>query len=255
MDHEALLPPKLLKAESHDPERVIRILDSYVTDRRRERIRTVLDARLDSVTVVFDDPYDPHNGAAVIRSSEAFGCRAIHIVEREKAFLAASSVTRGAEKWIDVYRHRSAPSDAGGTALGGPPKGLGGTASGAPSLQSGAERCIRSLTERGFALVGTHPEGELLAADLARFERVALVLGNEHAGIRPDLSAACTHFVRVPMRGFVESLNVSVTAAILLASATAGRKGDLSPADYRRLYARGLWMSVPNAEQILDATP
>ena len=60
--------------------------------------------------------------------------------------------------------------------------------------------------------------------------------------------------VRVPMRGFVESLNVSVTAAILLHAATQGRKGDLDAAAQRRLYARGLYLSVPHADEVLVAS-
>jgi tRNA (guanosine-2'-O-)-methyltransferase len=78
-------------------------------------------------------------------------------------------------------------------------------------------------------------------------------LGNEHDGISGELASACTRHVRVPMRGFVESLNVSVSAAILLASATAGRAGDLPEADQRRLYARGLYLSVGRADDVLAA--
>jgi tRNA (guanosine-2'-O-)-methyltransferase len=83
--------------------------------------------------------------------------------------------------------------------------------------------------------------------------RVALVLGNEREGVREEVSRACTGRVRVPMRGFVESLNVSVTAAILLQGATHGRPGDLDEPARRRLYARGLYLSVPHAEDVLGA--
>jgi tRNA (guanosine-2'-O-)-methyltransferase len=81
--------------------------------------------------------------------------------------------------------------------------------------------------------------------------RLGLVLGNEREGIHEDLAAACSARVRVPMRGFVESLNVSVTAAILLHAATRGRQGDLDPGTLMRLYARGLYLSVPRASDIL----
>lgn len=103
-------------------------------------------------------------------------------------------------------------------------------------------------------LVGAHPEGELTPEDLAALPRVAVVLGNEREGIRPAIAEACAHRVRVPMRGFVESLNVSVTAAILLHAATRGRAGDLEEADRLRLYARGLYLSVPRAEELIAAS-
>ena len=83
--------------------------------------------------------------------------------------------------------------------------------------------------------------------------RLAVVMGNEHDGICEELLSACDGRVRVPMRGFVESLNVSVTAAILLAYATGGRAGDVPARQLRQMYARGLLLSVPRALDILAA--
>jgi tRNA (guanosine-2'-O-)-methyltransferase len=100
-------------------------------------------------------------------------------------------------------------------------------------------------------LVATHPIGELVPEELASMPRVALVLGNEREGIRSELARACAHRVRVPMRGFVESLNVSVTAAIVLHAVTRNRPGDLDSVMKRRLYARGLYLSLEHAEEIL----
>lgn len=221
VDADALLPARIARAERHDPERVIRVLEPLVFDRRRERLLAVIDSRLASVTVLFDAPHDPFNGAAVVRSCEAFGVQTVHVVERTECFLAASSVARGAQKWVDVVRHRS------------------------------SREAIDTLRASGMALVGAHPAGELLPEDLAQIPRLALVLGNERDGITAELEAACTHRVRVPMRGFVDSLNVSVTAAILLDRAVRARKGDLSERERRRLYARGLYFSVQKAESIL----
>lgn len=216
-----LLPARIARAEAHDPERAIQRLEPLVLERRRERLRSVIDARLASVQVVFDAPHDPHNGAAVVRSCEAFGVQSIHVIERKEPFLLASTVARGSEKWVDLRRWER------------------------------AEDAIRSLRSGGFELVGAHAEGELMPEDLASIGRLALVLGNERDGIGADLLGACSRRVRVPMRGFVESLNVSVSAAILLAAATRGRAGDLPEADRRRLYARGLYFSVSRADDVL----
>lgn len=216
-----LLPPRIARAEAHDPEHVVERLEPLVLARRRERLRAIIDARLASVQVVFDSPHDPHNGAAVLRSCEAFGVQRVHVVERAKAFAIASAVTRGSERWVDLCRWKR------------------------------AEDVIAALRAGGYELVGAHPQGELEPRDLAAIPRLALVLGNERDGIGPELAAACARQVRVPMRGFVESLNVSVSAAILLAAATEGRPGDLPEADRRRLYARGLYFSVARAEDVL----
>jgi len=104
------------------------------------------------------------------------------------------------------------------------------------------------------SLVAADPNGDLQPSDLASIPRMAIVLGNEREGIRPEISRACAARVRVPMRGFVESLNLSVTAAILLSAATDGRPGDLAPDARERLYARGLILSVPRADDVLACT-
>jgi tRNA (guanosine-2'-O-)-methyltransferase len=110
---------------------------------------------------------------------------------------------------------------------------------------------VAALAASGHELVATHPEGDLLPHDLPSIGRLALVLGNERTGIAAHLRAACRHSVRIPMRGFAESLNVSVTAAILLQHATRDRPGDLSGPEKELLYARALVLTVPHAPEIL----
>ena len=216
-----LIPSRIANAERHAPARAIALLEPLVLDRRRERLKSVIASRLASVEVLFDAPHDPHNGAAVVRSCEAFGVQRVNVVERLERFLLAPSVSKGSEKWIDLHRW--------------------------PDVTSAVE----ALRVKGFDLVAAHAEGDLVPEDLAKIPKLALVLGNERDGIADELARACTRRVRVPMRGFVESLNVSVTAAILLAAATKGRAGDLDESDRRRLYARGLYFSLDRAEDVL----
>jgi tRNA (guanosine-2'-O-)-methyltransferase len=218
---EVILSGTIRRADAHDPARIVERLEPLVLPARRERLRSVIDSRLASVTVVLDAPHDPHNGAAIVRSCEAFGVATLHVVEAREAFLVAASVARSAEKWVDVRCYKR------------------------------AEAAIDVALRAGMVLVAARADGELLPADLASMPRVAIVLGNERDGISGPLVAACTRSVRVPMRGFVESLNVSVTAAILLAAATAGRQGDLDAESRQRLYARGLYFSVQRAEEVL----
>jgi tRNA (guanosine-2'-O-)-methyltransferase len=220
---DVLMSQTVKRADSHDPAKVLELLEPLVLPVRRARLKAVIEQRLTSVTVVFDAPHDPHNGAAVLRSCEAFGVTTLHVVEAREAFLVAASVARSAEKWVDVVRYKS------------------------------SQAAIGRVRSEGMDLVAARADGELLPSDLAYLPRVALVLGNERDGISDPLIAACSRSVRVPMRGFVESLNVSVTAAILLAAATANRPGDLDTGSRRRLYARGLYFSVPHAEDVLRA--
>lgn len=202
---------------------VVRLLEPLVVDARRERLLAVIGDRIGSVTVLMDAPHDPHNGAAVLRSCDAFGVPVVHVVPRREAFLVAGSVAKGTERWVDVVEHPN------------------------------AESAIAALESAGYELVATHPKGELEPEDLRALPRVCLVLGNEHEGISEALSRATRRSVKIPMRGFVESLNVSVSAAILLRAATLNRTGDL-PAEARELaYARALFHSVGRASEILQA--
>lgn len=217
-----LLPTLIQRVERHDAERVVALLEPLVLERRRERLKETIGRRLGSVQVVFDAPHDPHNGAAVVRSCEAFGVQYVNVVERKERFLLAPSVARGSEKWIDLRIWKSS-----------------------------ADAVERMRDVDGLELVAAHPEGELAPEDLASIPKLGIVLGNERDGIAEDLLSACTRRVRVPMRGFVESLNVSVSAAILLSAATRGRAGDLTRAEFMRIYARGLYFTVERADEVL----
>lgn len=207
-----------------DQEAIVRELDPFLTNERRARFESVFSQRLDSVSVLMDAPYDPHNGAAVLRSCDAFGVQRLHVVERGGlGFLAARQVARGSEQWVHVCTY---PDSKG---------------------------ALDTLAASGHELVATHPMGELLPEDLKHIPKVCLVLGNERDGIHQELSSACKRSVRVPMRGFVESLNVSVTAAILVQHATAGRAGDLSDAERLFLKARAMVLTIDHAAEILLA--
>jgi tRNA (guanosine-2'-O-)-methyltransferase len=207
-----------------DHAAIVRALEPFATPERKERLDAVFSSRLDAVTVLMDAPYDPHNGAAVLRSCDAFGVQRLHVVERGTVeFLAARQVARGSEQWVDVHTYKT--SDA----------------------------ATSTLAASGHELIATHPQGELVPEDLRHIPRVCLVLGNERDGIHQELLAACKRSVRIPMRGFAESLNVSVTAAILLQRATDGRPGDLSPEERRFLHARALVLTMSHAPEILAA--
>lgn len=219
-----LMGPQVPWPEPWTPERVIERLEPFSTPERIQRVRRVIENRIGSVTVVLDAPHDPHNGAAVIRSAEAFGIPEVHVVARAESFRVGRTVAKGAQRWVDVLVHAT------------------------------PEEAIQKLRARNFTLVAAHPQGELELLDLLRLRRCALILGNEHDGVCEELERGCEKRVRIPMRGFVESLNVSVAAGVLLAAATNGRAGDLGAEERLLLYAKALFRSVPRATDILAAS-
>ena len=175
---------------------------SLLTDQRKARIDAVIAARLESVTVVLDRLLDPHNTAAVLRTSEGLGLLRAHVVPHEEGDATAHRrVTQDADKWLDLERH-----------------------------QSGAAAAL-ALTQRGFTVYAGHlDERALLYTALPADRPIALLFGNEHQGPSPETVAACAGTFRIPMAGFTQSFNVSVAAAIALSERTRARRAFLGAA-------------------------
>ena len=210
-----------LQRRGWSTEGLISALEPLVVEQRRARLWELVAGRTDNVTVAMDAPHDPHNGAAVMRTCDAFGVQQIHVVEAIEPFLLARKVSLGTERWIDVHRHAT------------------------------YESAITRLQNSGFTLIAACMDGELVPEDLADRDHFALVMGNERDGVSSAFLEAATKRVRIPMRGFVESLNLSVSTAILLHAALAHRQGDLSESRRREVYARGLVRSVVRVREVL----
>ncbi len=204
-------------------EEVIQLLEPMTKGERRKRFQAVLEQRKKSVSVVLDNPHDPHNGSAIMRSCDAFGVTQVHVLTQQEPFLASRVVAKGSQRWLDVIEHQT------------------------------PDALADHLKKQGYQLYVTHPDGEADLEKIKNIPQVAFIMGNERDGVSQALASAADGRVRIDMCGFVESLNVSVSAAILLQAATQNRKGDLNETEKQRLYARWLVNSVPRAEEILRA--
>lgn len=201
----------------------MRVLAPLVTPLRLARMDAVLARRTRSLAPVLEDLADPHNGAAVMRSADAFGCQEVHVIEGRHRFAVSDRVTRGTHRWLDLVRHESAAA------------------------------CVDHLHGRGFRVFVAAMDGDVAPEDLQREPRAAIVMGNEHKGASSEMRALVDGVYRIPMEGFVESLNVSVASAITLYVASRGRHGDLDEAARDEIRARWLLASVRDAEAIVRA--
>lgn len=192
--------------------------ESLLLPARRARIEEVVRARTRSLVCVLEDVHDPHNVAAVVRSSECFGLQELHVVEGATSrYSPASEVTQGSEKWVEIRRHKD------------------------------VTLAIRELQGRGYTVLASRldPSAKPLH-ELPPDGKLALIFGNEHAGVSPAAIAAADGAFTIPMFGFTQSLNVSVAAGVAIswlvlsrakANAEAG-PGDLPPAEAEELLAR-----------------
>jgi tRNA (guanosine-2'-O-)-methyltransferase len=165
---------------------------------RVERIRAVVAARMQNLTIVLEALYDPGNRAAVFRTAEAFGLLNVHVIKKDAATkMGARHVSRGTEKWLHIHEHPNS-ADA-----------------------------VDSLRADGFRIYAADLQATAPLHDLDFSGKVALVFGNEHRGISNEMREAADARFVVPMHGFAESLNISTAAAVTLAWARESRERSL----------------------------
>ncbi|HET9017321.1 MAG TPA: RNA methyltransferase [Thermomicrobiaceae bacterium] len=170
--------------------------DRPITQRRRQRMRDVLARRQPDLTVVIENVHDPHNISAVLRSCEAVGVPAVHLVYTVEARPELSRITSAsALKWLEVVHHPDIPA------------------------------CYAALRAGGFTIYATHlgvASRDLYDLDLTA--PVALVFGNEQRGVTDEALAGADGSVVIPMMGMVRSLNISVACAVSLYEALRQRR-------------------------------
>jgi tRNA (guanosine-2'-O-)-methyltransferase len=196
-------PPRPRPAGAPDATRRARLtafveahaLAGELTPRRTARVIDVLLRRLSSVTVVMENLADPHNASAVLRTAEGLGLDAIHVVEQPNRWEKNAAIAKGADRWIEVVRHQ------------------------------GLARCLGDLSARGFQLFAADVgPGCVPVHDIDVARPVALVFGSERDGLSRRALALTDARFTVPMFGFVESFNVSVSAALALYDVSTRRR-------------------------------
>ena len=219
--------PLVVGDRTFTAESVIRELAPYVTNSRREKIERVVSGRTYTVVPVLEGLYDRGNVSAVVRSAEAMGFQALHVIELGTNFKQAQRVTQGAEKWMDI-RTWDTTADS-----------------------------VAFLRDRGYRILAAHVDDAEPVESYSFDVPTAVVFGNEREGISEEMLAAADGRVMIPMTGFSQSFNISVAAALTLDRVrrqrleAMGAHGDLSEGQRRVLTAVYYMRSVEQAEGIL----
>ncbi|HEY4655377.1 MAG TPA: RNA methyltransferase [Cyclobacteriaceae bacterium] len=176
---------------SEKENQVLNHLARYITEHKKNFIESVLDLRTRHITVVLEDIYQSQNSSAVIRTCECLGIQDVHVIENRAIYTVNRKVLKGSHKWITLlrYRHR----------------------------EDRTLECFHALRNRGYRIIATSPAGSgTTVDDLDVTVPVALVFGNELRGLSDTALQHCDGQIRIPMYGFTESLNISVSVALCL---------------------------------------
>jgi tRNA (guanosine-2'-O-)-methyltransferase len=166
-------------------------LEGFLTENRKERFQQVLDNRTNHFTIAVEDIFQFHNTSAVMRSCEVFGIQEINIVEQRFGKNIDKEIAMGAQKWVDINKFEN------------------------------ISNCIQTLKSKGYQIIATTPHNNsCLLHEFDVTKKSALFFGTEKEGLSQEVMDQADGYLKIPMVGFTESLNISVSAAIIIQDIT-----------------------------------
>lgn len=174
-------------------------LENFITQARRDNFIKILQQRSRHFTVAIEDIFQLHNTSAVLRTCEVFGVQELHVIEEKYGKKIDKEIALGAQKWVDVNRYDTTTA------------------------------CIESLKAKGYRIIATSPHDEsCLMEDFDITQPAALFFGTERLGLSREVLEQADGYLKIPMLGFTESLNISSSAAIIIQNLSSRlRKSDV----------------------------
>lgn len=171
-------------------DKVLEYFYTIISENKQEMYDQIASDRTRYITVVMENIMKDHNASAVLRTCDCFGIQDLHAIEKNQAYEVQRDIARGADSWVDVYSHIHGES---------------------PSIE-----CLKKLKAEGYKIVSTSPHANMEISAIPIDHPIALVFGTEYHGISKEVEEFSDHTVSIPMYGFTESFNISVSAALAL---------------------------------------
>lgn len=167
-------------------------LSGFITPHKLNRFDEVIKQRTRYITVVLEDIYQPHNASAVLRTCDCFGVQDVHIIENQNTYTVNPDVALGSSKWLSMYKYSG--------------------------NENNTPQAIKSLRDKGYRIVATTPHKDDVTLQELSLDKgpLALVFGTEMRGLTSSSLELADEFMKIPMYGFTESFNISVSAALTL---------------------------------------
>ncbi len=197
--------PDIKNLSTGKKDLLLEYLFTYLTPRRKALFNTVLKYRTRHITVVAEDTFREHNASALIRTCDCFGIQDMHVVEEYHTFRIARGMAKGAQKWVDVHFYND--------------------------TEDNVQACINRLQKNNYRIIATSPrKNGISPEDFDISKPAAIFFGREKEGLSEKVMEEAEEFITIPMVGFTESFNISVSAAIILHTLTSRlhRRNDIA---------------------------
>lgn len=171
-------------------EKVLAEFYDIITESKMNKYEQIASERTKHITIVMENIQKDHNASAVLRTCDCFGIQNLHAIEKSVNYEIQRDIALGAGNWVDLHSHSEG--------------------------QEPTTECLESLKQKGYQIIATSPHTENSIQDIDISKPIALVFGTEKHGISDETKRNADQLVKIPMYGFTESFNISVSAAIAL---------------------------------------
>ena len=172
---------------------IINYLKEFTTEERYNRICEIIEKRTRHFTIIVENLYQSHNVSAILRTAECLGIQDVHIIENNFEYEISKQVSLGSQKWLSIYRYNQ--------------------------QMNNTITCLRAVKEKKYKIIAALPHtNDCMLEDIPIDEKTAFLFGTELDGLTQEAIAMADGFVKIPMYGFTESYNVSVSAAIAMSN-------------------------------------
>ena len=186
----------MIKVEINQKKALLNHLMEFITPKRKALFEKVLHDRTRHITIVLEDIYQPHNASAILRTCDLTGIQDVHIIEDKNIYDVNPDVALGSSKWLNLIKHNN--NDEQNTLL-----------------------AFKKLREQGYRIVASTPhKHDQDLENIPLDKKIAIVFGTELNGLSEIAIENADEFLKIPMYGFTESYNISVSAALILFTLT-----------------------------------
>jgi len=214
-------------------KQIIYQLKEFVTESRFQLFEKILNERTNYISLLIENVYQSHNASAIVRSAEALGLQELYVYERKNSFSPNEEISLGAQKWLDIYRYKE--------------------------TEIKTDELFYQLKNKSYRIIATTLHEKAISLEQINLEKgkMLFLFGTEKEGLTDEFKSYADEFLKIPMYGFTESFNVSVSVGIILYQIISRLRQTnipyyLSNQEKDKIMIDWLVKSIPMGEKVLE---